>query len=99
MPSKKEPASFRLIELAAEAARGARWSPQSSDAATAAAAVALLIALMRALRDRGMLSPAELDDILSEAIGRSRELPQRAAFLDVVQKVSADLEREDADVE
>jgi hypothetical protein len=99
MPSKKDPVGFRLIDLAPEAVRGAPWSPQSTDSATATAAIALVIALMRALRDRGVLSPGELDDILSEAIGRSRELPQRAGFLDVVQKVRADLEREDADVE
>lgn len=40
--------------------------PKSHDA-VAETALALMVALLRALKERGVLSPAEIDDLLSEA--------------------------------
>ena len=43
------------------------WSPRREDPVAASMALALAIELMRALRDRGLLSGADLDDLLAEA--------------------------------
>jgi hypothetical protein len=70
------------------------WSPGSADPATASAALALAIALLRALKDRGVLAPGELDDILAEAGGRLMHQP---AALKLLNTVRDDLERKDED--
>ncbi len=57
--------------------------------------MALAIALLRALRDRGVLSAGEIDDILSEAGGRFTRGPEGTAFSDVIGWVRADLGRTD----
>ena len=64
-------------------------NPRSPDV-EAASALALVVALLRALRDRGTLSRAELDDVLTETAGR---LDGKASYL--IETVRADLERTD----
>lgn len=49
----------------------AGWSPGRPDPAAASAALALAIALLRALKDRGVLAADELEDVLAEAGGAS----------------------------
>jgi len=96
MTGKKVPIRTSLIDLAARAVRGhLPWSPRASDPATASAALALTIGLLRALRDRGVLSADEIDDVLLEASGRSSRGPEAAAFRHVIEQVRADLERTD----
>jgi hypothetical protein len=72
----------------------AGWSPSRSDPATASAALALAIALLRALKDRGVLAADELEDILAEAGGR---LVSDATALWLLNAVRGDLERKDED--
>jgi hypothetical protein len=84
---------LRALDITAMAKRRSaiRWYPNVSDPASASAALALTIALLRALRDRGVLSRAEVDDILSEAARRS----EHGKIAPLVQQVRADLERAD----
>ena len=51
-------------------ARDVPWQPNKADAAAASTALALTIALLRGLRDRGVLSEGEIDDLLCEASDR-----------------------------
>jgi len=60
-------------------------------------AVALTIAIMRALRDRGVLSANEIDDVLAEASGRFSSGPETTASRRIVEQVRADLARDDAE--
>jgi|GraSoi_2013_40cm_1033754.scaffolds.fasta_scaffold42881_3 hypothetical protein len=46
---------------------GPAWTPNPEDPATASAALAVTVALLRALRDRGLLSAGEIDDLFGEA--------------------------------
>jgi len=72
----------------------AGWSPGRSDPAPASAALALAIALLRALKDRGVLAANELEDILAEAGGRLVNDPTALWLLNAVR---GDLERKDED--
>jgi hypothetical protein len=72
----------------------AGWSPGRSDPAAASAALALAIALLRALKDRGVLAVDELEDILAEAGGRFVNDPIALWLLNAVR---GDLERKDED--
>jgi hypothetical protein len=56
----------------------------------AAVALAFVIALLRALRDRGTLSRAEVDDVLNDV---HEQVAGKASYL--VETVRRDLERED----
>ena len=47
--------------------------PNPKDPATASAALAVTVALLRALRDRGLLSEGEIDDLFGEAADRLRD--------------------------
>lgn len=69
------------------------WEPSRSDAAAAATALALTIALLRALRDRGVLSKGEIDDLLLEASGQLA----RTQSSGLVERVRASLELKDTD--
>jgi hypothetical protein len=69
------------------------WEPNKADAAAASAALALTIALLRALRDRGVLSQGEIDDLLSEASGRL----SRTQSSGLVERVRASLELKETD--
>ena len=85
-----------LITDFAARGRGDRqsWTPSRSDPAAASAALALAIALLRALKDRGVLAAGELEDILAEAGGRFVNDPAALWLLDAVR---GDLERRDED--
>ena len=52
---------------------GPVWMPNPKDPATASAALAVTVALLRALRDRGLLSEGEIDDLFGEAAERLRD--------------------------
>jgi hypothetical protein len=61
MPSSKAP--YRLIPTADPVGI---VPPQPADGDAAAVALAFAVALLRALRDRGTLSRAEVDDVLDD---------------------------------
>jgi hypothetical protein len=77
--------------LGTAAAKGWPWAPRPSDPVAASTALALSIALLRALRDRGVLSRAELDDVLHDAA--SQFAPGKVTHL--IEEVRANLERPD----
>jgi hypothetical protein len=52
---------------------GLVWAPDPSNPATASAALAVTVALLRALRDRGLLSEGEIEDLFGEAAERLRD--------------------------
>ena len=66
--------------------------PQKTVESEAAVALAFVTALLRALRDRGTLSRAEVDDVLNDV---GEQVAGRASYL--VESVRRDLEREDDD--
>jgi hypothetical protein len=70
------------------------WALRRSDPATSIAALALTVALLRALKDRGVLAPSELDDVLGETGGR---LVNDPAALRLLNELRAELERNDED--
>jgi hypothetical protein len=43
------------------------WAPRRGDPPAASTALAVTVALLRALRDRGLLSAGEIDDLFDEA--------------------------------
>jgi len=47
--------------------------PNPEDPATASAALAVTVALLRALRDRGLLSAGEIEDLFGEAADRLQD--------------------------
>ena len=51
---------------------GPVWSPNPNDPAAASTALVVAVALLRALRDRGLLSEGEIDDLFGEAAERLR---------------------------
>jgi hypothetical protein len=56
---------------------GPVWTPNREDPAAASAALAVTVALLRALRDRGLLSEGEIDDLFGEATERLRDTSAR----------------------
>lgn len=76
-----------VIEIPPEAVP---WEPNKADAAAASTALALAIALLRALRDRGVLSKGEIDDLLNEASGKLTQAAPR-----LIGRVRASLEAKD----
>jgi hypothetical protein len=66
-----------------------RLSPLPAEG-EAAVALAFVVALLRALRDRGTLSRAEVDDVLNDVQDR---VAGKSSYL--VESVRRDLERED----
>jgi hypothetical protein len=48
---------------------GPAWEPNPEDPAAVKTALAVTVALLRALRDRGLLSEGEIDDLFGEAAG------------------------------
>ena len=84
MPSSK--AMYRLIPTSDPVGI---VPPQSADA-DAAVALAFSVALLRALRDRGTLSRAEVDDVLADVEDR---VGGKASYL--VDTVRRDLARAD----
>ncbi len=52
---------------------GPIWMPNPEDPATASAALAVTVALLRALRDRGLLSAGEIEDLFGEAADRLQD--------------------------
>ena len=66
--------------------------PQPADS-EAAVALAFVVALLRALRDRGTLSRAEVDDVLADV--HDQMAGGKASYL--VETVRRDLERENDD--
>ncbi|HEV3395797.1 MAG TPA: hypothetical protein VG100_06635 [Xanthobacteraceae bacterium] len=85
MPSSK--AMYRLIPTSDPVGI---VPPQPAEA-DATVALAFVVALLRALRDRGTLSRAEVDDVLADV--EDRVAGGKASYL--VQTVRRDLARED----
>ena len=85
--STKRAATIESIRLAL----GSTWTPRSGDPDAASATLAVTIALLRGLRDRGLLSEGEIEDIFGEAAERFRD----ASALKLLNSVRADVERKD----
>jgi hypothetical protein len=68
---------------------GLHWTPEPTDPASASVALAVAVALMRALRDRGVLTEGEINDVFDEVAGR---FPSGTAF-GLINCVRADVER------
>ena len=85
--STKRAATLESIRLAF----GSDWTPKPGDPDAASVALAVTVALLRALRGRGLLSDGEIDDLFGEAAER---LPDASA-LRLLSNVRANVERKD----
>jgi len=54
-------------------ALGLSWTPKPEDPNAASTALAVTIALLRAMRDRGLLTEGEIDDLFGEAAERFQD--------------------------
>jgi hypothetical protein len=80
----------RAVELAEIARRGvgvglARDLNPENPAVTSATALAVTVALLRALRDRGLLSDGEIDDLFGEAAEHLRYTSSAQTLLNQLQ--------------
>jgi hypothetical protein len=70
--STKRSGAARLAEISRRLGSGGHlgppWTPDPADAV--AVSTALAVALLRALRSRGLLSDGEIDDLFDEAAGQ-----------------------------
>jgi hypothetical protein len=69
------------------------WTPEPTDPMAASLALAVAIALLRALRDRGVLSQGEINDVFDEVAGRF----PRGTAVDLINSVRSDVERKDVE--
>jgi hypothetical protein len=69
MSTKRAASLYNLVRRGI----GPVWVPNPNDPATASAALAVTVALLRALRDRGLLSAGEIDDLFGDAADRLRD--------------------------
>jgi hypothetical protein len=69
--STKRAATLETIQLAL----GSNWTPKPSDPDAASVALAVTVALLRALRGRGLLTDGEIDDLFGEAAEHFRDAP------------------------
>ncbi len=67
---------------------GLSWTPRRSDGDAASAALAVTVALLRALRDRGLLTEGEIDDLFGEAAERFHD----ASALRLLNSLRAEVE-------
>ena len=77
--------------MQSRAAYGPGWTPKPGDPDAASMALAVTVALLRALRDRGLLTEGEIDDLFGEAAERFRD----ASALRLLNSVRADVEYKD----
>jgi len=61
------------------------------DPEAASVALAVAVALLRSLRDRGMLTAGEIDDLFDEAAGRF----EKGSAADLINRLRADVQRKD----
>ena len=85
--STKRAATLETIQLAL----GSNWTPRPGDPDAASVALAVTVALLRALRDRGLLSDGEIDDLFGDAAEHFRD----AAALRLLNSVRAEVESKD----
>jgi hypothetical protein len=69
--STKRDATLERIQLAL----GSNWTPKPGDRDSASIALAVTVALLRALRARGLLTDGEIDDLFGEAAEHFRNAP------------------------
>jgi hypothetical protein len=69
-------------------ALGPIWTPNPADPAAASTALAVAVALLRALRDRGLLSAGEIDDLFGEAAERLQD----TSALNLLDRLRTDVE-------
>jgi len=86
--STKRAISFRLDPLVQRALEPS-WLPDPKDPAAVSTALAVTVALLRALRDRGLLSEGEIGDLFDEAADRLRN----TSALDLLLRVQDEVER------
>ena len=67
---------------------GPIWTPNPDDPAAVSTALAVTVALLRALRDRGLLSDGEIDDLFGEAAERL----QGTSALNLLSRVRVEVE-------
>ncbi len=72
-------------------ALGPSWMPAPGDPDAASAALAIAVALLRALRDRGLLTEGEIDDLFGEAAERFRD----PGALNLLNRVRTEVEYKD----
>ena len=67
---------------------GPIWTPNPDDPAAVSTALAVTVALLRAMRDRGLLSEDEIDDLFGEAAERL----QGTSALNLLNRVRVEVE-------
>jgi hypothetical protein len=67
---------------------GPIWTPNPEDPAGVSTGLAVTVALLRALRDRGLLSEGEIDDLFGEAAEHLRD----TSALNLLNRVRAQVE-------
>jgi hypothetical protein len=82
--STKRAATLEAIQLAL----GSTWPPNPGDPDGASVALAVTVALLRALRGRGLLTDGEIDDLFGEAAEHFRD----AAALRLLNNVRGQVE-------
>jgi hypothetical protein len=70
---------------------GLSWTPRRDDPNAASTALAVTVALLRALRDRGLLTEGEIDDLFGEAAERFQD----ASALRLLDCLRAEVEYKD----
>jgi hypothetical protein len=61
---------------------GPPWEPNPADPVAVSTALAVTVALLRALRGRGLLSDGEIDDLFDDAAGQLGDTPRAQNLLD-----------------
>jgi hypothetical protein len=75
---------------------GPSWAPDPKDPDIASTTLAITVALLRALRDRGLLTVGEIDDLFGEAAERFQDTSAKSASaLRLLDRVHADVEKKD----
>jgi hypothetical protein len=70
MSTKRSSAIEILRRLGSRGLVGPPWEPNPADPVAVSTALAVTVALLRALRGRGLLSDGEIDDLFDEAAGQ-----------------------------
>ena len=70
---------------------GLGWTPSLDNPHAASTALAVTVALLRALRDRGLLTEGEIDDLFGDAAERFRD----ASALRLLNSLHAEVEYKD----
>jgi hypothetical protein len=81
------------VAAAVRSTLGLFWYPRTEDPEAASAALAVTVALLRGLRNRGVPSTGEIDDLFDEARGGF----QKGTAVDLINQRRVDVHRKDAE--